>query len=136
MNEGPMGMSGVAHEVRMIIRGEPGAHLLLRSRVSALVMLTLVIDLAGTTLAWLLEHGGGAIVNTASLFSDLAFPGTAVYCATKFGVAGLTRSATSRACCTLRCVGCGFSRSASMIRHSTPAMVRATSLGTSLQSLK
>ncbi len=41
----------------------------------------------------MLEHGGGAIVNTASLFSDLAFPGTAVYCATKFGVAGLTRSA-------------------------------------------
>ncbi len=41
----------------------------------------------------MLEHGGGAIVNTASLFSDLAFPGTAVYCATKYGVAGLTRSA-------------------------------------------
>jgi NAD(P)-dependent dehydrogenase (short-subunit alcohol dehydrogenase family) len=41
----------------------------------------------------MLKHGGGAIVNTASLFSDLAFPGTAVYCATKFGVAGLTRSA-------------------------------------------
>jgi NAD(P)-dependent dehydrogenase (short-subunit alcohol dehydrogenase family) len=41
----------------------------------------------------MLEHGGGAIVNTASLFSDLAFPGTAVYCATKSGVAALTRSA-------------------------------------------
>jgi NAD(P)-dependent dehydrogenase (short-subunit alcohol dehydrogenase family) len=40
----------------------------------------------------MLEHGGGAIVNTASLFSDLAFPGTAVYCATKSGVAALTRS--------------------------------------------
>jgi len=56
MNEGPMGMGGVAHEVRMIIRGESGAHVLLRSRVSALVMLTLVVDLAGTTLAWLLER--------------------------------------------------------------------------------
>jgi len=56
MNEGPVGMGGVAHEVRMIIRGESRAHLLLRSRVSALVMLTLVIDLAGTTLAWLLER--------------------------------------------------------------------------------
>ena len=41
----------------------------------------------------MLQHGGGAIVNTASLFSDLAFPGTAVYCATKSGVAALTRSA-------------------------------------------
>jgi len=41
----------------------------------------------------MLKHGGGAIVNTASLFSDLAFPGTAVYCATKSGVANLTRSA-------------------------------------------
>jgi NAD(P)-dependent dehydrogenase (short-subunit alcohol dehydrogenase family) len=41
----------------------------------------------------MLEHGGGAIVNTASLFSDLAFPGTAVYCATKSGVALLSRSA-------------------------------------------
>jgi NAD(P)-dependent dehydrogenase (short-subunit alcohol dehydrogenase family) len=40
----------------------------------------------------MLEHGGGAIVNTASLFSDLAFPGTAVYCATKSGLAALTRS--------------------------------------------
>lgn len=41
----------------------------------------------------MLEHGGGAIVNTASLFSDLAFPGTAIYCATKSGVALLSRSA-------------------------------------------
>lgn len=41
----------------------------------------------------MLQHGGGAIVNTASLFSNLAFPGTAVYCATKAGVALLTRSA-------------------------------------------
>jgi NAD(P)-dependent dehydrogenase (short-subunit alcohol dehydrogenase family) len=41
----------------------------------------------------MLQHGGGAIVNTASLFSELAFPGTAVYCATKAGVALLSRSA-------------------------------------------
>jgi NAD(P)-dependent dehydrogenase (short-subunit alcohol dehydrogenase family) len=40
----------------------------------------------------MLKHGGGAIVNTASLFSDLAFPGTAVYCATKSAVQNLTRS--------------------------------------------
>jgi hypothetical protein len=51
-----MGVGGVAHEVRMIVRGESRAHLLLRSRVTALVMLTLVIDLVGTTLAWLLER--------------------------------------------------------------------------------
>jgi len=41
----------------------------------------------------MLEHGGGAIVNTASLFGELAFPSTAVYCATKHAVIGLTRSA-------------------------------------------
>lgn len=40
----------------------------------------------------MLKHGGGAIVNTASLFSDLAFPGTAIYCATKSAVQNLTRS--------------------------------------------
>ena len=41
----------------------------------------------------MLKHGGGAIVNTASLFGELAFPSTAVYCATKHAVIGLTRSA-------------------------------------------
>jgi NAD(P)-dependent dehydrogenase (short-subunit alcohol dehydrogenase family) len=41
----------------------------------------------------MLEHGGGCIVNTSSLFSELAFPSTAVYCATKYAVAGMTRSA-------------------------------------------
>jgi hypothetical protein len=51
-----MGMGGVAHEVRMIVRGESRSHRLLRSRVSALIMLTLMVDAVGTALAWMLEH--------------------------------------------------------------------------------
>jgi NAD(P)-dependent dehydrogenase (short-subunit alcohol dehydrogenase family) len=36
--------------------------------------------------------GGGAIVNTSSLFGVMGFATTAVYCATKWGVIGLTNS--------------------------------------------
>jgi Ion channel len=50
------GMTGVAHEVRMILRGESRAHQILRSRVGALVMLTLIVDAIGTTVMWLLER--------------------------------------------------------------------------------
>jgi len=41
----------------------------------------------------MLKNGGGCIVNTSSLFSELAFPSTAVYCGTKYAVTGMTRSA-------------------------------------------
>ena len=41
----------------------------------------------------MLKNGGGCIVNTSSLFSEIGFPGTAVYCGTKYAVAGMTRSA-------------------------------------------
>ncbi len=37
-------------------------------------------------------HGGGAIVNTSSLFGVMGFATTAVYCASKWGVIGLTNS--------------------------------------------
>src|SRR3954453_3213472 len=44
-------------EVEMLVRGEPPHHLRLRNRVVNLLMLTVIVDLAGTTLIWMLEHG-------------------------------------------------------------------------------
>jgi NAD(P)-dependent dehydrogenase (short-subunit alcohol dehydrogenase family) len=40
----------------------------------------------------MIAHGGGAIVNTSSLFGVIGFATTAVYCASKWGVIGLTNS--------------------------------------------
>jgi NAD(P)-dependent dehydrogenase (short-subunit alcohol dehydrogenase family) len=40
----------------------------------------------------MIEKGGGAIVNTSSLFGVMGFATTAVYCASKWGVVGLTNS--------------------------------------------
>lgn len=40
----------------------------------------------------MIAQGGGAIVNTSSLFGVMGFATTAVYCATKWGVIGLTNS--------------------------------------------
>jgi NAD(P)-dependent dehydrogenase (short-subunit alcohol dehydrogenase family) len=40
----------------------------------------------------MLAQGGGAIVNTSSLFGVMGFATTAVYCASKWGVIGLTNS--------------------------------------------
>lgn len=40
----------------------------------------------------MVAQGGGAIVNTASLFGVMGFATTAVYCASKWGVIGLTKS--------------------------------------------
>lgn len=40
----------------------------------------------------MVEKGGGAIVNTSSLFGVMGFATTAVYCASKWGVIGLTNS--------------------------------------------
>ncbi|AJP56823.1 hypothetical protein UC34_07110 [Pandoraea vervacti] len=56
------------------------------------------IDLSGVfyclqaELPLLLETGGGAIVNTASLQSYISFPRTAAYTAAKHGVLGLTKT--------------------------------------------
>jgi NAD(P)-dependent dehydrogenase (short-subunit alcohol dehydrogenase family) len=41
----------------------------------------------------MLEHGGGTIVNTSSLFGVMGYATTAAYCASKWGVIGLTNSA-------------------------------------------
>lgn len=41
----------------------------------------------------MMEQGGGAIVNTASLAGLLAAPALGAYCASKHGVIGLTKTA-------------------------------------------
>lgn len=41
----------------------------------------------------LLEHGGGAIVNMASILGQVGFPAAAGYVAAKHGVVGLTQTA-------------------------------------------
>lgn len=46
------------------------------------------------------EPGGGAMINIASMAGVAGFPGVATYCATKFGVLGLTMC---RAACNGRC---------------------------------
>jgi NAD(P)-dependent dehydrogenase (short-subunit alcohol dehydrogenase family) len=40
----------------------------------------------------MIERGGGAIVNTSSLFGVMGYATTAVYCASKWAVLGLTKS--------------------------------------------
>ena len=40
----------------------------------------------------MLETGGGTIVNTASIGGVVGFPNTAIYCASKHGVIGLTKT--------------------------------------------
>lgn len=47
-------------------------------------------------IAVMLEHGGGAIVNTASVNGLVGNPSQPGYCASKHGVIGLTRSAALR----------------------------------------
>ncbi|QPH56050.1 glucose 1-dehydrogenase [Pontivivens ytuae] len=42
----------------------------------------------------MLAHGGGSIVNTASIFSQIGMPGMALYTASKHAVLGLTRAAS------------------------------------------
>jgi NAD(P)-dependent dehydrogenase (short-subunit alcohol dehydrogenase family) len=60
---------------------------------------TLAVDLKGVFLSMqaelrhMLSHGGGAIVNTASVGAVIANPNMAPYIAAKHGVAGLTRTA-------------------------------------------
>lgn len=60
---------------------------------------TIAVDLKGVFLALkyeiahMVEHGGGAIVNTASVAGVIADPGMAPYVAAKHGVIGLTKAA-------------------------------------------
>lgn len=42
----------------------------------------------------MLDNGGGAIVNTASIFSQIGMPGMSLYSASKHAVIGLTRTAS------------------------------------------
>jgi NAD(P)-dependent dehydrogenase (short-subunit alcohol dehydrogenase family) len=59
----------------------------------------LAVNLTGVFLClkhearWMLEHGGGAIVNTASLAGLIGFPQNVAYSASKHAVVGLTRTA-------------------------------------------
>ncbi|CAN5322430.1 SDR family oxidoreductase [soil metagenome] len=61
---------------------------------------TLGINLTGIffclkhEIGYLLEHGGGSIVNTASLAGYKAVPGMPAYVSSKHGVVGLTRAAS------------------------------------------
>lgn len=60
---------------------------------------TIAVDLKGVFLslkheiAYMVDHGGGSIVNTASVAGLIADPGMAPYVAAKHGVVGLTRAA-------------------------------------------
>lgn len=40
----------------------------------------------------MISAGGGSIIHNSSLMSDLAFPGSAVYCSSKAGLLGLTKA--------------------------------------------
>jgi NAD(P)-dependent dehydrogenase (short-subunit alcohol dehydrogenase family) len=57
------------------------------------------VDLKGTWLcmkyeiAYMVDHGGGAIVNAASVLAHVGMPNVPAYTSAKHGVAGLTRSA-------------------------------------------
>jgi hypothetical protein len=53
----PMMKSEPVRELRMVVRGESHSHRILRSRIAAIVTMTFVVDLVGTTAAWLLERG-------------------------------------------------------------------------------
>ena len=61
--------------------------------------LTLAVNLTGVwhamraAIAPMLEHGGGAIVNVASIYGIVGSAANAAYTASKHGVVGLTRSA-------------------------------------------
>ena len=60
---------------------------------------TIGVDLKGVYLSlrheigYMVEHGGGAIINTASIAGVIADPGMAPYVAAKHGVVGLTKAA-------------------------------------------
>ena len=52
----PPGLRHTAAEIRMVLRGESHTHRILRSRLTLLLGVTLVLDAIGTILMYLLEH--------------------------------------------------------------------------------
>ncbi len=56
------------------------------------INLTAPIELARTVLPWMLESGGGRIVNVSSMAATHALPGCAVYAATKAGLVQFGRA--------------------------------------------
>ena len=77
----PLMGSDVGREVGMLLRGASHAHVTLRSRIANLVLLTVVVDVVGTTLAWLLERHdphtgfttwGGALFWTTTQLTTVA----------------------------------------------------------------
>jgi NAD(P)-dependent dehydrogenase (short-subunit alcohol dehydrogenase family) len=51
-----------------------------------------VLQLSAAVAVHMAEHGGGSIVNVSSISGSMSVPYSAVYCAAKAGVEGLTRS--------------------------------------------
>src|SRR5829696_5801834 len=51
-----------------------------------------VMQLSGLIAAHMAEHDGGSIVNISSISGSMAVPYSAVYCAAKAGIDGLTRA--------------------------------------------
>jgi NAD(P)-dependent dehydrogenase (short-subunit alcohol dehydrogenase family) len=79
----------------------------------------LAVNLTGVWLClkyeaqWMLEHGGGAIVNTASLAGLIGFPMNVAYSASKHAVVGITRTAALE-----------YARSGIRVNAVCPAFVR------------
>ncbi len=46
----------MGHEIRRVLRGETHAHLMLRSRLTVLLVATLLLDAGATVLMYLFEH--------------------------------------------------------------------------------
>lgn len=62
-------MIRVLRGLKMTLRAETGAHAELRSRVTGVIVVTLVLDLLAGMAAWMLEHGRGEITT----FPDALF---------------------------------------------------------------
>ena len=79
--------------------GIPGSHMKTADCTEAGWDHTISVNLKGIWLCmkyeilWMLEHGGGAIVNAASVGGIRPLPGNADYVASKHGMVGLTQAA-------------------------------------------